>query len=59
MYQYLPKIPSAAAGVKKGKGHYYARAGESLTHLGLDKLDEITRWSLPVFAERVQKELNG
>ncbi len=25
------------------KGHYYARAGESLTHLGLDKLDALRR----------------
>ena len=28
------------------KGHYYARAGESLTHLGLDKLDDIRQQTI-------------
>jgi ATP-dependent DNA helicase RecG len=28
------------------KGHYYARAGESLTALGLDKLDEIRKQTI-------------
>ena len=38
----LFEIPAAPLGLPIAwKGHYYARAGESLTHLGLDKLDEI------------------
>lgn len=38
----LFEIPSAPKGMPIAwKGHYYARAGESLTSLGLDKLDEI------------------
>ena len=38
----LFEIPAAPRGIPIAwKGHYYARAGESLTHLGLDKLDEI------------------
>jgi len=38
----LFEIPAAPLGMPIAwKGHYYARAGESLTHLGLDKLDEI------------------
>jgi ATP-dependent DNA helicase RecG len=38
----LFEVPSAPRGLPIAwKGHYYARAGESLTHLGLDKLDEI------------------
>ena len=38
----LFEIPSAPMGMPVAwKGHYYARAGESLTHLGLDKFDEI------------------
>jgi len=38
----LFEIPAAPQGMPIAwKGHYYARAGESLTHLGLDKLDEI------------------
>lgn len=48
----LFEIPSAPMGMPVAwKGHYYARAGESLTHLGLDKFDEIrsqigaTDWS--------------
>ncbi len=40
----LFEIPAAPLGMPIAwKGHYYARAGESLTHLGLDKLDEIRR----------------
>ncbi|MEZ5592531.1 MAG: hypothetical protein R3F53_18235 [Gammaproteobacteria bacterium] len=36
------EIPAAPLGMPIAwKGHYHARAGESLTHLGLDKLDEI------------------
>ena len=35
-------IPAAPLGIPIAwKGHYHARAGESLTHLGLDKLDAI------------------
>lgn len=38
----LLEIPAAPLGMPVAwKGHYYARAGESLTHLGLDKLDEL------------------
>ncbi|MES2770603.1 MAG: RNA-binding domain-containing protein [Pseudomonadota bacterium] len=54
----LFEIPAAPLGMPIAwKGHYYARAGESLTHLGLDKLDEIRRqvgasdWSAQVVAE--------
>ena len=40
----LFEIPAAPLGIPIAwKGHYYARAGESLIHLGLDKLDEIRR----------------
>ncbi|WP_429886294.1 RNA-binding domain-containing protein [Geoalkalibacter halelectricus] len=43
----LFEIPAAPRGMPIAwKGHYYARAGESLTHLGLDKLDEIRRQTL-------------
>ena len=38
----LLEIPAAPLGLPVAwKGHYYARAGESLTSLGLDKFDEI------------------
>lgn len=38
----LLEVPAAPLGMPVAwKGHYYARAGESLTHLGLGKLDEI------------------
>ncbi|MDP2368232.1 RNA-binding domain-containing protein, partial [Rhodoferax sp.] len=40
----LLEIPAAPQGIPIAwKGHYYARAGESLTHLGLDKLDALRR----------------
>lgn len=40
----LFQIPAAPCGIPIAwKGHYYARAGESLVSLGLDKLDEIRR----------------
>ncbi len=40
----LFEIPAAPMGMPIAwKGHYHARAGESLTHLGLDKQDEIRR----------------
>jgi len=51
----LFEIPAAPSGIPIAwQGHYYARAGESLTHLGLDKQDEIrkqggaTDWSAQV-----------
>jgi ATP-dependent DNA helicase RecG len=38
----LFEVPAAPRGIPIAwKGHYYARAGESLTSLGLDKQDEI------------------
>jgi ATP-dependent DNA helicase RecG len=38
----LLEVPAAPLGMPIAwKGHYYARAGESLTHLGLDKLDDL------------------
>lgn len=43
----LFEIPAAPQGIPIAwKGHYYARAGESLISLGLDKLDEIRRQTL-------------
>lgn len=43
----LFEIPAAPRGLPIAwKGHYYARAGESLTHLGLDKLDEIRKQTM-------------
>ena len=43
----LFQIPAAPRGIPIAwKGHYYARAGESLISLGLDKLDEIRRQTL-------------
>ena len=53
----LFEIPAAPRGMPIAwKGHYYARAGESLVSLGLDKLDEIrqqtvaTDWSAQLVA---------
>lgn len=43
----LFQIPAAPRGMAIAwKGHYYARAGESLVSLGLDKLDEIRNQTL-------------
>lgn len=43
----LFEIPAAPGGIPIAwKGHYYARAGESLTSLGLDKQDDIRRQTL-------------
>ncbi len=43
----LLEIPAAPLGIPIAwKGHYYARAGESLAPLGLDKLDEIRAQTL-------------
>lgn len=40
----LLEVPAAPQGIPiSWKGHYYARAGESLVPLGLDKLDAIRR----------------
>ena len=45
----LFQIPAAPRGIPIAwKGHYFARAGESLTSLGLDKQDEIRRQTLAV-----------
>ncbi len=42
----MMEIPPAPTGMPiSWKGHWYARAGESLTSLGLDKLDSIRRQS--------------
>jgi ATP-dependent DNA helicase RecG len=61
----LFEIPAAPRGLPiSWKGHYYARAGESLTHLGLDKLDEIrqqtrsTDWSAQVIPEATFEHLD-
>jgi ATP-dependent DNA helicase RecG len=43
----LFQVPAAPRGIAiSWKGHYYARAGESLVSLGLDKLDEIRNQTL-------------
>ncbi|MFU8790053.1 MAG: RNA-binding domain-containing protein [Methylobacter sp.] len=45
----LFEVPAAPRGLPIAwKGHYYARAGESLTNLGLDKLDEIRQQTIAV-----------
>ncbi len=61
----LFEIPSAPQGLPIAwKGHYYARAGESLTSLGLDKQDEIrqqtstTDWSAQVVTEATLSHLD-
>lgn len=61
----LFEIPSAPLGIPiSWKGHYYARAGESLAPLGLDKLDTIrnqtraTDWSAQVVEGANQSHLN-
>lgn len=47
-FQFRPvSLPAAPLGMPIAwKGHYYARAGESLTHLGLDKLDNIRQQTM-------------
>lgn len=43
----LLEVPAAPRGIPIAwKGHYFARAGESLTSLGLDKQDEVRRQTL-------------
>ena len=61
----LFEIPSAPKGIPiSWKGHYYARAGESLVALGIDKLDEIRRqtlsldWSAQVLSGSVISDLD-
>ncbi|MFA6810764.1 MAG: ATP-binding protein, partial [Desulfoplanes sp.] len=61
----LFEIPAAPRGMPiSWKGHYYARSGESLTHLGVDKLDEIrqqpgsTDWSAKVIPEASMAHLD-
>lgn len=60
------EIPSAPKGIPiSWKGHYYARAGESLTSLGLDKLDEIrnqtseTDWSIKIVENATLDDLDS
>lgn len=61
----LFEIPAAPAGIPIAwKGHYYSRAGESLTNLGLDKQDEIRRqtraadWSAQVLPDAMLADLD-
>lgn len=61
----LFEIPAAPQGIPIAwQGHYYARAGESLTSLGLDKLDAIRRqvgaadWSAQVVAGATSANLD-
>lgn len=61
----LFEVPAAPRGMPIAwKGHYYARAGESLTPLGLDKLDEIRQqtmaidWSAQVVPEATIQHLD-
>ncbi len=61
----LFEIPPAPLGIPIAwNGHYYARAGESLTPLGLDKLDTIrnqtrqTDWTAQVVAEATLAHLD-
>lgn len=61
----LFEIPAAPRGMPIAwKGHYYARAGESLTNLGLDKLDEIRQqtiaddWSAQIVANATVDHLD-
>ncbi len=61
----LFEIPAAPRGIPIAwKGHYYARAGESLVPLSLDKLDEIRQqtlqqdWSAQVVAEAKLNDLD-
>lgn len=62
----LFEIPAAPQGMPIAwNGHYYARAGESLTNLGLDKLDAIRRqagaadWSAQVVAGATSADLDS
>ena len=60
------KIPAAPQGMPIAwKGHYYARAGESLIHLGLDKLDTIRAqagvvdWTVQVVEDAIIDHLDS
>lgn len=62
----LFEIPAAPMGIPIAwKGHYYARAGESLTHLGLDKQDEIraqtsaSDWTAQVVERATAQDLDA
>lgn len=62
----LFEVPAAPVGMPVAwKGHYYARAGESLTSLGLDKLDDIRKqasawdWSAQVVAGATLEHLDA
>ena len=62
----LFEIPAAPRGIPIAwKGHYYARAGESLISLGLDKQDEIRRqtiaedWTAQVVPRATLDDLDG
>jgi ATP-dependent DNA helicase RecG len=62
----LFEIPPAPRGIPIAwKGHYFARAGESRTSLGLDKLDEIRQqtihvdWSAQLIAKAGLDDLDG
>ena len=61
----LFEIPAAPRGMPiNWKGHYYARAGESLVPLGLDKLDELrgqtlaTDWTAQIVAGATLADLD-
>lgn len=61
----LFEIPTAPLGLPIAwKGHYYGRAGESLTHLGMDKIDDIrnqtiaTDWSAKIVESAEIKDLD-
>jgi ATP-dependent DNA helicase RecG len=61
----LMEVPPAPRGMPIAwKGHYYARAGESRTSLGLDKLDEIRAqtaqydWSAQVVPQATLNDLD-
>ncbi|HRK56119.1 MAG TPA: putative DNA binding domain-containing protein [Burkholderiaceae bacterium] len=62
----LFEIPAAPSGIPIAwKGHFFARAGESLAPLGLDKLDEIRQqtvgqdWTAQVVAGASLTDLDG
>ena len=61
----LFEIPPAPSGIPIAwKGHYYARAGESRTSLGLDKLDDIRQqtlrqdWTAQIVTEAAVSDLD-
>ena len=62
----LFEIPPAPRGMPiSWQGHFYARAGESLTSLGLDKLDEIRQqtlagdWTAQLVPDATLDDLDG